>query len=437
MSQNLTSVPELTPSRPRRRSGALIVVMIAACAITASSLRPGATSVGPVLPELSESLGMTGTVAGLLTALPGLSFAVFGLLSNRLIASVGQAGALIVATALTAVGMALRVFTGSWVPFLALSVVALAGMAVGNVVLPALIKREFPRRSGAMATIYTTFLAVGATLPTLLSSVLQRWGNASLGASQGWRLSLGFWAGLALLALTLWLVVYLKDPTLRGIPRPPSVTTEHQMGPTPRKRSIWASRTAVSLMLFFGLQSMQAYIQFGWLPAAYRAGGLPEQQAGFMLAIIALGGIPGGLIMPTIVARAGRRHTQMSIVFFAILLAVGYGGIALVPTTVPWLWAVCLSISGFCFPTALALIIGRTTDPRVTARVSGFVQPVGYILAACGPFLVGTAWEVVGSWPKILILLALTSIPLAVTGVVAVGGKTVDQELAGSSATPR
>lgn len=378
---------------------------------------------------------MGGTLAGMLTALPGLCFAVFGLLANRVSAWAGQVGALAIAAALTTIGLTLRVLTGSWVLFLLLSVVALAGMAAGNVVLPALIKKVFPRHSDAMATTYTTFLAVGATAPTLLSAALQRWGNAILSPGEGWRISLGVWSAIACLALILWVLAYAISPGLRRGGRvrrdltrtePTQPTTAHR---TDRKRSIWRSRTAVSLMFFFGLQSMQAYIQFGWVPAAFRAGGLTEGQAGMMLAIIAMGGIPGGLIMPTVAARSKPRTMKAWIILFSVLLALGYLGVAFLPTTLPWLWAVCLSISGFCFPTALALIISKTSNPLVTGRVSGFVQPVGYVLAALGPFLVGSAWQVVGDWPPIFLVLSLGAIPLAASGIIAVSGRKVDVEL--------
>ena len=180
-------------------------------------------------------------------------------------------------------------------------------------------------------------------------------------------------------------------------------------------------------MFFFGLQSMQAYIQFGWVSVAYRAGGLDPTSAGMMMSIIALGGIPGGLLMPSLVSRG--RGVRGLIILFGALLSVGYLGIAFLPTTLPWLWATCLSVSGFCFPTALALIIGKTNHPSVTATLSGFVQPVGYLLAALGPFVVGITFGAMGSPVPILIVLALTSVPMSAAGIIAVRGGTVDEQL--------
>lgn len=439
-----------TPMRRPKRSGAIVLVMILAAMVTAMGLRPGATSVGPVLPELIASLDMTGALAGLLTALPGLSFAIFGLMSNRIASWTGFVGALVVGSALSTLGLALRVLSGSWTPFLLMSMVALAGMAIGNVILPAFIKKEFPRRSAQMATAYTTFLAVGATVPTFLTPMLAARGEALAGEGEGWRLALGAWAGISFAALLLWVFLYAKDRSLRAKQAPlGAVATEQGRGrrsgdarghageergrataerPRPQKTSMWRSRTAVALMFFFGLQSMQAYTQFGWIPAAYRAGGLEASTAGLMLAVISLGGIPGGLLVPSIVARG--RHLPEWILFFASMLVVGYLGIAFLPTVVPWVWAVALAVSGFCFPMALALIINKTDDATVTAAVSGFVQPVGYLLAAAGPFLVGLVFGLIGNWMPILVALAFTAVPMAAAGIIAVRGRVVDQDLA-------
>ena len=407
--------------RRSRRSGVLVLVLVAAAIVTAASLRPGATSVGPVLPEVMESLRMNAGMAGLLTALPGICFAAVGILSNRLAAWSGLAGALLLGSVLTTLGLLSRAMTGSWALFLLFSAIALAGMAVGNVVLPALIKKEFPRRAAQMATAYTTFLAVGATVPTFLVSTLESHGDRLLGAGEGWRVALGVWAGISVVALALWLYLYLRDASLRQKERP--LPSRGQAD----RQSIWKSKTAVALMFFFGLQSMQAYIQFGWVPVAYRAGGLDPTSAGMMMSIIALGGIPGGLLMPSLVSRG--RGLRGLIILFGALLSVGYLGIAFLPTTLPWLWATCLSVSGFCFPTALALIIGKTSRPSVTATLSGFVQPVGYLLAALGPFVVGITFGAMGSPVPILIVLALTSVPMSAAGIIAVRGGTVDEQL--------
>ncbi len=392
--------------------------MIVASVVTAASLRPAATSVGPILQEVVEALSLSPTAAGLLTALPGFSFALVGFTANRFTAATGMTGALIIASILGTVGMTLRVLTDSSQLFLLFSVLALGGAAIGNVVLPAYIKAEFPKRAAAMATAYTTALALGSTVPIFMATIISRTADAYW-PGQGWRFALGLWAGIAALSLLLWLALYLAAPRFRL--------------PVGSRRSgnyfwqLFRSKTAVALMLFFGLQSMHAYIQFGWIPTAYRAAGVSADTAAWMSTIIAVGGIPGGLIMPRIVA--WRKGLRPAILLFGVLLASGYLGIAFIGATVPWLWAIFLSVAGFCFPTALALIIERTRKPAVTASVSGFVQPVGYLLAGTGPFLVGAAFGWLGSWPPVLVVLASTSVLLVAAGWVATGKKYIDQEI--------
>lgn len=417
----------------------IVALMVLAAVVTATGLRPGATSIGPVLPEISAGLGLSATNAGILTALPGLCFALIGLTANRLTMHTGVAGSLLVASAFSTAGLLLRVFTDSWMSFLVLSAVALGGMAIGNVVLPAFIKTEFPRRASQMATAYATFLSVGATVPIVLGPALIASGDNWLGPDQGWRLALAIWAPVSAFALICWAALLIFVPHLRQRPsgkkggsgkKGASQTAlphnQKRHGKNPGMP--WQSGTAVALMFFFGLQSMQAYIQFGWVPAAFRDGGLSAEAAGWMGALIAIGGIPGGMLMPTVVAR--RKGLRPLILLFGVLLATGYIGIALAPLAAPWLWAFCLSISGFCFPTALVLIIERTRNPKMTAAVSGFVQPVGYLLAAAGPFLVGSMFGVVGSWRPVLILLSFTAIPLVWAGWVAARPRFVDDEVA-------
>lgn len=391
-----------------------------AVVVTAVVLRPAATSIGPLLAEVKADLGMSDTVAGFLTPLPGLCFALVGLTANRLAPKFGLVGSLAQAALLITAGSVVRVLTGSWELFLVFSFVALAGMAIGNVLLPAFIKVAFPQRSTAMATVYTTFLAVGAILPTMLARPLERVGAARLGEVTGWRAAVGVWALLGFASLVLWLLVRARTVL-------PGAATSYGSGPRFRTRRLWGSPTAVALMLFFGVQSMQAYIQFGWLAQMYRDGGLPSGSAALMLTIVAAGGVPGGLLMPRIVA--GRRFLAPTIVVLSALLAAGWLGIAFAPTTTPWLWALFLSISGFAFSGALAMIIGRTSSPTVTGGVSAFVQPIGYFLAALGPFLVGFAYELIGDWKPILFVLAGTSLIMGAAGVIAARPRPIDREI--------
>lgn len=390
---------------------------VLAVLLVAVNLRPGATSVGPVLAEVQQGLGLSPTMAGVLTALPGLTFAAAGACAAALSRRTGISGAVTAGLVLVAVGLLARSATGSVPVFLALSVLGFAGMAVGNILVPAFIKRHGGRRTAALNSLYTTGLAVGATLPLLAA------GPLAASGPDGWRAALGLWGLVAVAAVVPWVLVTVRD-------RREPATTPGRALRAGRRPSILRSRTAVALCVYFGIQSMHAYVQFGWAAQIYRDGGLAQAQAGLMAALIAAMGIPGGLLMPVLVARSP--HLRRWIVGLGACMVAGYAGLLLAPATVPWAWALLLGVGGFAFPTALALLTARSRDPRVTAQLSGFTQPVGYLLAAAGPFAVGALHEATGSWTAPLLLLMATAVLLVVAGGVAAAPRFVDDEIAGA-----
>ena len=407
-----TPSPDRSPSSPRV-PGWLVVLAVAVVAV---NLRPGATSVGPVLAEVQQGLGLSPTMAGVLTALPGLTFAAAGACAAALSRRTGISGAVTAGLVLVAAGLLARSVTGSVPVFLLLSVLGFAGMAVGNILVPAFIKRHGGRRTAALNSLYTTGLAVGATLPLLAA------GPLAASGPDGWRAALGLWGLVALAAVVPWVLVTVRDR------REPATTPGRALRPG-SGTSILRSRTAVALCVYFGIQSMHAYVQFGWVAQIYRDGGLGQAQAGLMAALIAAMGIPGGLLMPVLVARSPRLRRW--IVGLGVCMVAGYSGLLLAPATTPWAWALLLGVGGFAFPTALALLTARSRDPRVTAQLSGFTQPVGYLLAAAGPFAVGALHEATGSWTAPLLLLMGTAVLLVVAGGVAAAPRFVDDEIAG------
>lgn len=397
-------------SQTARLWWALIAIILLAI-----NLRPGATSLGPVLAGVKESLGMGGAVAGVLTALPGLAFAVFGALAVTIGIRLGLADALAVGAVAASVGLLGRPFVGSVAPFLLLSVLAFAGMAIGNVLVPAFIKKVFPNRLAEVMSAYTVSLAVGATAASFVSAPL------SHVAPGGWRASLGVWGVAMAIATVPWLVLAASErrrrvPLDADAPRPSGSVF-----------GVIGSRRAVALAVFFGTQSMQAYVQFGWIAQIYRDGGLDATQAGGMASLIAAFGIPAGFIMPAIAAKF--RDPRPMVIVLGVLLVAGYLGIWLAPLALPWGWATMLGISGFAFPFAMALMTARTRDPHVTTQLSGFTQSVGYLFSAVGPLLVGILFQVTGAWTIPLWFLLLSALLFTASGLVAAAPGYVDDEL--------
>lgn len=397
------------PLPPRFAVGTVTALL--AVVLVSVNLRPGASSVGPVLEELQAGLSLGGGLAGLLTGLPGLCFALAGAVAVTVARRTGITAGIALGLVAAAAGLLLRVTTGSAVAFLVLSAVALGGMALGNVLVPAWIKRYGGRQEVRLSTVYGTGLIVGGALGPLLTAPLV----TGLGSVDR---ALGFW-GLALLpALPLWAWLAFRER------RSPVEHADTGEAPTGR---IASSPTALAMTALFGIQSMHAYVQMGWLPQIYRDAGLSAGHAGTLQALLTATGIIGGLAMPTLIVVA--RSLTPYIVSFGVLLVSGYVGLLLAPTTVPWLWAVMLGVAGYAFPLVIALLPARTRHPEVTAQLSGFVQPVGYLIAAAGPVLVGVLHGATGSWTLVLVLLAATAVPFTWAGWRACRPVLVDDEL--------
>ncbi|GAA3057950.1 MULTISPECIES: CynX/NimT family MFS transporter [Actinomycetes] len=405
-----------TDAQPGRGATALAVLALALLAVC---LRPAATSLGPVLAEVEAAFALQGWQSGLLTALPGAAFVIFGAISFLLLRRLGLFWSLAICAAAIGTGLGLRVLVDSWWGFAAFTTLSLAGMAMGNVVLPVFAKARFPERQAVSVTVFMVGLGLGASVPALLTAPLAE----HVG---GWRLGLGVWAGLPLVALIAW-------AALRRLGGVPAASTQNR-GASGAVGRITASSGAWILLLYFGLQSLHAYTHFGWLARIYRDAGLDPVAAGAMVAIIVAGGIPGGFIAPQIVVR--RWHVRSVLIGYGLISAVGYTGLLVAPTATPWLWAICLAIGGFSFPSALALITARTRDPEVTARASGFIQSGGYVFAALGPLAIGVVLERTGTWTVPLVGLIVLALAMAVVAWWASSPDSLDDEVAPDGPPP-
>jgi CP family cyanate transporter-like MFS transporter len=369
---------------------------VVAIVVLGVNLRPAAVSVGPVLGDITDGLGMSGATAGVLTTLPVLAFALFGALAPGLARLVGPHRVTLLALVAVTVGLGLRARTHDVPLFLLLSLLALAGMATANVLLPSLVKLHFPDRVGLMTSVYTTALAVGLTAASVLTVPISD-GYGS------WRYGLGAWAVVAGLGALPWLGMVRRDHALeqaaRGIP----------LGAVARTRLGWG------MALFFGLQSLQAYSVFGWFAQIYRDAGFSAGRAGLLLGVVTAMSIPLSFVLP---AWAARMHRQTwLIVALVSCYPVGYLGMLLAPVAGAWLWAVLVGTGASVFPVVLTLIGLRAHTSEGTAALSGFAQSVGYLVAAVGPFGMGLLHDLTGGWTVPLVALTVMVVPQLVAGV--------------------
>jgi len=387
---SLSSVSTAASDRQRKILLALSLLLIAC------NLRPVFGSLSVVLPEIMRDTGLSAAGASLLTTLPILCLGLFSAPTPWLSRRFGAERVLLLALALIGSGTLLRA-AGS-LPFLfASSVLAGAGIAMGNVLLPSLVKRHFARHAALMTGMYILAICIGATIATAATVPLAT--NMFAGA---WPYALAVWALPALLVLALWLPQALRMHT-------------EPTDPAARSGSLGRDALAWQVTAFMGLQSSLAYIVIGWLAPILRERGLESDLAGYVVAISTLSQLVTSLVVPSIAARC--RDQRALAVGLTALSFAALMGLILAPLATVWLWALLLGCGqGGLFALALSLIVMRSGNAQVTAQLSAMAQGWGYMLAACGPLLTGLLHQWTGSFASSIWLIALLSAAMAWSG---------------------
>ncbi|PKW06928.1 MFS transporter, CP family, cyanate transporter [Streptomyces sp. 1222.5] len=408
---------ETNPGAGRTRAWATRLV-VAGILLSALNLRPAITSLGALLEEVRDDLGMSGSVAGLLTSVPPLCFAVFGVTAPRLARRFGPAAVICAGMAAIAAGLLIRPYVGGTAGFLAASALALMGIAVSNVLMPVVVKRWFPDRVGSMTGLYSMALALGTSLAAAVTVPL----TGALGGS--WRSGLAVWAALAAAAVLPWLPLVRDRGTAPAPSRQQTAGTAEQHAPLRMARS----RTAWALAVFFGLQATAAYITMGWMPQIFRDAGVPAGTAGVLLAVTMVMGVPLAFVIPRVATRLPHQG-PIALVLGACGLA-GYAGLYFAPAAGAWAWALLLGVSNCAFPLALTMVGMRARSGPGVAQLSAFAQSTGYLISIPGPLLVGVLYQRSGGWGLPIALMAALMVPQMVMGVLAGRNRTVEEEAA-------
>lgn len=367
--------------------------------LIAMNLRPAITAVGPVIDFIRTDLGVSNGVAGLLTTLPLLGFAAMSPVAPQLGRRFGNEMTLFFGLIILFCGIIIRTASWIWLLFLGTTFVGV-GVAVGNVMLPGLIKDKFPHRVGLMTSVYTTSMNVLAALGIGLSLPLAR------GLGLGWSKALACWAVLTVIAMIIWL------PQLRS-----SKSSSNPKRVTSPEVPLWRSLLAWKVTFFMGLQSMAYYVMITWLPEILHDHGLTLSTAGWMASFMQLVGLPGTFIAPIVADRL--KDQRPIVIVISVLYFIGFCGL-LLGGNFFWtvIWITCFgSALGAAISLSLAFLGLRAANARQAAALSGMAQSVGYLLAAVGPFLIGFLFDLTHSWTFPLLTLLGTGVLMTIAGL--------------------
>ncbi|MFK4594966.1 CynX/NimT family MFS transporter [Streptomyces pristinaespiralis] len=409
-----TTAPAPQDSAARTGPVWITRLVLVGIVLAALNLRPAITSLGALLEEARAGLHMSGSVAGMLTSVPPLCFALFGTAAPRLARRFGPGAVLCAGMAAIATGLVVRPFAGGTAGFLAASALALMGIAVSNVLMPVIVKRYFPGRVGSMTGLYSMALALGTSVAAAATVPI----TSALGGS--WRVGLAVWAALAALAVLPWLGLVRDRDREDG-----TGGTAEGDAPAPAPR-ITRSPTAWALACFFGLQATGAYITMGWMPQIFRDAGVSPQTAGVLLAVTMVMGVPLAFVIPRLATRLSRQGPIA--VGLGMCGLTGYLGLLLAPAAGAWAWALLLGISNCSFPLALTMIGMRSRTGAGVVRLSAFVQSTGYLISIPGPLLVGVLYQHSGGWGLPIGLMAALLVPQIAMGVLAGRDRTIEDE---------
>jgi CP family cyanate transporter-like MFS transporter len=355
--------------------------------LVALTMRTAVGAMSPILEHITADVPIDHVVLSIIGAAPPLVFGLSGLIAPLVSRRLGLEGALLAATLLAVVGHLVRAVAPDATVLLIGTVLALLGAGCSNVLLPPIVKRYFPDRIGTITALYVTVMSIGATVPPVIA--------VPVADAAGWRFSLGMWAALAVIAAIPWIWQLLVrgrhvenlDTEARGLE-----AAQAGIG-----RRLFRSPIAWSMTLLFGVTSMEVYAMFAWLPSmTAEISGVEPAQAGALLGVFALGGIPSALAIPILAARL--KSPSPLIVVGIVLFVIGFGGFLFAPRAAPVLWTILIALGPLVFPLVLTLINVKSRTQIGAVALSGFVQGIGYAIGALGPLVVGLLRDATGGW---------------------------------------
>ncbi len=393
------------------RKQATFWFMIVGIIFIAANLRAPLTSVGPLVSLIRENVHISNTLAGLITTVPLIAFALLSPFVPKLGRRYGVERIILISLIFLVIGIAVRSLSGAVTLYVGTAVLGFA-ITICNVLLPSLIKREFSQQMGTMTGVYSVSMNLCGAIASGISVPL------AVGAGLNWQGALGVWGILSVISVLFW-VPQLKVPA-----KPAAVASSagnnHQV-------NIWRSPLAWQVTLFMGIQSTIFYVLVAWLPEILKDQGISSSQSGWFLSIMIIASLPLSFIVPVIAGRM--RNQRLLVAITTILLLTGtlgllYGSIHLI-----LFWVIILGIgAGFAFGLSMMFFGLRTRNAHQAAELSGMAQSIGYLLAAMGPALIGYLHDATHSWSVPFLILVGASALLGIVGLGAARNQFVGSE---------
>lgn len=376
-------------------------ILLTGIILVATNLRAPITSVGPVVPQIQNALRLSNTLAGLITTIPLLAFALLSPVASKLAEKWRIENLLWAAIWAIGLGLLIRASSNTALLFTGAALVG-CGIAFGNVLVPPFIKHRFPRKIGLVTGIYSVAMNITASLASGFSIAIGHW------TGQGWKGSIGVWLIFSLIAIAFW-IPQLKR---RADEAPADRSAARQRLGT----SMLRSRLAWYITIFMGLQSLLFYCCVAWLPVVLQDWGMASGASGWALSFIQFTQLPVVFVGPIIAGRL-KNHTPLlwfigGTLALSLLLIIGWRTQFIIPAVILFGLG-----TGLAFSVVMMWFVLRTGTTRDAARISGMAQSFGYALAAVGPPLFGALYDWAGNWETPFFLLVAATIVLYITGI--------------------
>ena len=384
-----------TLTKSTKNSWLLLIGVI----LVGTNLRVPLTSVGALISFIRDDLAISNALAGFITTLPLLAFALISPFAPKIANRIGMEWTIALSLVVLFIGIVIRSLSGISFLFTGTLFIGLA-IAMGNVLIPGIVKMNFPLKVGLMTGIYAIFMNVFGALGSGLSVPIASVGNL------GWQGALGVWGILTMISLFVWLPQLRKRQNQKA-----SVKTEKK-----EKSNLWRSPLAWKVTLFMGGQSLTFYTLITWLPDILHSNGYNLNKAGWMVFLMQFALIPFTFIIP-VIAEKMKNQVGLSVAT-ALLFIIGFAGLLQGSSALVPVWVISLGIAGgSAFSLSMMFFTLRTKDGKEAAELSGMAQSFGYLLAAVGPVLVGALQDITGGWTIPLSLLIFLSIVLLIVGI--------------------